>query len=94
MHSYLGQKRIDALKEITPICEVFGIKDFDYYVNTETGNEELILNGTRIGCCGNSIYAIKNELIGYIFINTFCKSRDLGRFRTQTLNAIKRYWKN
>ena len=92
MFSYLTQKKQDVLKEITPICEVFGIKDFDYIIDTETGKEELKLNDTYIGCACNSLLAVKNELIGYIFVNTFCKNRDIGTFRTQTLNAIKRYW--
>ena len=92
MFSYLTNKRQDVLKEIKPICEVFGIKDFDYIIDTETGKEELKLNNTRIGCCSNSVLAVKDELIAYIFVNTYCKNRSLGAFRTQTLNEIKRYW--
>lgn len=94
MFSYLTQKRQDVLKEITPICRVFGIKDFDYIINTETGKEKLKLNDTYIGCSCNSISSIKDELIGYIFVNTYCKNRSIGAFQKQTLNAIKRYWIN
>lgn len=92
MYEYLIEKREQVLKEIVPICRVFGIRHYDYIVDTETGKEVLKLNDTHIGCCGNSISAVKDELIGYIFVNTFCKNRDIGAFRTQTLNAIKRYW--
>lgn len=84
-------KRERVLTAIKPICEVFNIVDYDYII-TATGTELLSLNGTYIGCTGNSISAVIDELIGYIFIKRYCKSRHLGAFDKQTKNVIKRYW--
>ena len=92
--SYLKEKRVEVLKEIKPYCEVFGITDYDYFVNMNTGGEILKLNNTYIGCTGNSISAVIDEFIGYIIINRYCKNRTLGAFRTQTMNAIKTFWLN
>ena len=64
----LKEKRLEALKAIKPICDVFGIKDYDYEVSDKGQSETLRLNQTRIGCSGNSIFAIEQELIGYIFV--------------------------
>jgi hypothetical protein len=91
---YLIAKREEVLKEIKPICEAFGITDYDYKIGDDKRCEELHIEGTIIGCDLNSVYATVNELIGYIFIKRWCKSRCLGAFETQTKNVIKRYWKN
>lgn len=88
----LQEKRIQVLEEIKPICEVFGIKDYDYIVTERGQLETLVINDTPIGCSCNSIDAIVDELIGYIFINRWCRRRSLGAFSTQTKNVIKRYW--
>jgi hypothetical protein len=88
----LQEKRIQVLEEIKPICEVFGIKDYDYIVYEKNRRETLIINDTSIGCSCNSIDAVVDELIGYIFINRWCRHRSLGAFGTQTKNVIKRYW--
>lgn len=89
----LEEKRIEVLKEIKPICEAFNI-EYDYIVSTEGQTEILVLNGQKIGCSYNSILAIKNEIIGYIFVKIYCRNNYIGAFRTQTLNVIKRYWLN
>lgn len=89
---YLINKRKEVLEEIKPYCEVFGIKNYDYFVNTKTSGEVLKLNDTYIGCTGNSMSAVIDEFIGYIIINRYCKNRSLGAFRTQTMNEIKSYW--
>lgn len=89
---YLKQKRLKVLEEIKPICDVFGIKDYDYIVKETGQTETLRINDTYIGCSHNTIISVKDELIGYIFINTFCKRRSLGAFSTQTKNRIREYW--
>jgi len=83
-------KRDKVLKAISPIMEAFDIKDYDYEVNNI--KETLRIYNTRIGCTANSIDAIIDEIIGYIFINRWCRYRSLGTFSTQAKNAIKRYW--
>lgn len=85
-----ADKRAAVLKEVTPICNAFGIKGFDYII---TGNNErLRLNDTYIGCSCNSVSAVVEELIGYIFVKMYCRNRYIGAFQTQTLNVIKQYW--
>lgn len=89
---YLKNKRIEVLEAIKPICDVFGIIDYDYIVKESGQTETLRINDVYIGCSHNSIMAVKHELIGYIFITTFCKYRCLGAFSTQTKNVICAYW--
>ena len=88
---YLESKRTDVLKVIKPICEAFNIKDYDYEVKDYGQRETLRIGNTRIGCSHNSISAIIEELVGYIFIMTWRK-RSMGAFENQTKNVIKRYW--
>ena len=90
---YLQKKRLQVLEEIEPICEVFNIKDYDYIVRENGQREVLRLYDVEIGCSCNSISAIKDELIGFIFIRIWCRNRSLGAFSTQTKNIIKQYWK-
>ena len=92
--NYLREKRMKILEEIKPICEVFGIKDYDYEIQTTTLSESLIVDGTKIACNSNSISAVIDELIGYIFINRWCRNRSLGHFETQTKNVIMQHWIN
>lgn len=87
---YLKEKRLEVLKEIKPICDVFKISDYDYEI--ANGNERLRLYNTYIGCSCNSVSAVVDELVGYIFIKKWCRSRTLGAFDKQTQNVIKRYW--
>lgn len=91
-NNYLIEKREEFLKEIKPICEVFGIKEYDYVVDVEKGSEKLKLNDTLIGCASNSVSAVVDELIGYIFIKRWCRNRHLGAFSKQSQNVIKQYW--
>ena len=85
-------KRTEVLQAIKPICEAFKITDYDYIVDHSQGIERLIINETEIGCSCNSISAVIDELIGYIFIKKYCRNRSLGAFETQVKNQIKRYW--
>lgn len=88
----LEQKRLQVLEAIKPICDAFNITSYDYVVK-ETGQSETLRIGVvEIGCSGNSISAVIDELIGYLFLKHFCKNRGLGAFETQTKNVIKRYW--
>lgn len=89
---YLKDKRKKVLKTIKPMCEAFGIKDYDYIINESNQAEFLRINETKIGCSSNSIDAVVDELIGYLFIKRWCRTRSLGCFDTQSKNVIKRYW--
>lgn len=89
---YYKAKKAEVMEAITPICEAFGIKDFDYIIDDK--QERLRLNDTYIGCALNSVSAVVNELIGYIIVKIYCRNGYLGTFETQTLNYIKRYWIN
>lgn len=86
----LNTKRAEVLKEIKPICEAFGL-EYDYIVKTEGQTETLVLDGQKIGCSMNSIYAIKNEIIGYIFAKIYCRN-NWWHFQPHTLKFIKQYW--
>lgn len=91
---YLNKKQIEVLKVIKPICNAFGIKNYDYIIETdiietESYIEVLKLNNTYIDCSGNSIDAIINELISYIVIK---RKIDLGTFKNQTIKYLKRCW--
>ena len=88
-HEYLVSKRLKVLETIKPICEAFGITDYDYEI--ENNQERLRINSTRIGCSCNSMSAIIDELVGYIFVCRF-RERYLGHFKVQTFNRIKEYW--
>mgnify|MGYP005765689083 FL=1 len=88
----LKDKRVEVLKAIKPICEAFNI-EYDYIVKEEGQTETLVLNGQKIGCSMNSIYAIKNEIIGYIFAKIYCKDK-WWHFKPHTLKFIKQYWLN
>jgi len=89
---YLNKKRTEVLSAIEPIMKAFNIRDYDYIVN-ETGQTEILrIYDTKIGCSYNSISAVIDEVIGWIFVKIYCKNRYIGSFKTQTLNQIKRYW--
>ena len=90
--NYLQEKRIKVLEAIKPICEVFGIKDYDYVVQEKEQSEILRIGKVKIGCSSNSIESIIEELVGYIFIKVWCRGRYLGAFSTQTKNIIKEFW--
>ena len=87
----LKKKRVEVLKAIKPICEVFNL-EYDYIIKETGQTETLVLNGQKIGCSWNSIEAIINEIIGYIFVKIYCRNKYIGAFKTQTLNVIKQYW--
>lgn len=88
----LEEKRKEVLESIKPIMEAFKITDYDYLVKTSGQTETLVINGQKIGCSGNSISAVIDEIIGYLFVKIYARQRYIGAFRTQTLNKIKEYW--
>lgn len=90
-YKYFAEKVKQIDKEIAPICKAFNINDYGYEIE-ENHNEFLVLNGQKIGCTGNSISAVIDELIGYIIITRYCRNRSLGAFDKQSKNYIKRYW--
>ena len=85
-------KREKVMSAIAPICEAFGISDYDYIVQEFGQRETLRLYGTMIGCTDNSVDAVIDEIIGWLFANRYCKNRYIGSFKTQTLNVVKQYW--
>lgn len=94
VEEYYKNKRDLVLETIKPICEVFGITDYDYvtkFDNNGNVSERLIIEGQAIGCACNSIYATVNELIGYIWVRSGACDK-VCYFRTQTLNQVKKYW--
>lgn len=78
----------EVMIAIQPICEAFQIR-YDYVTSNRT--EILILDGQQIGCTSNSIDAIIDEVIGYIFITRYCQDRNFP-FKTQVKNSITKYW--
>lgn len=89
---HLQDKRLKVLEAIKPICEAYGIKDYDYIVKETGQTETLRIHGDHIGCSLNSVSAVIDKLTGWIFVRIYCKNKYIGAFKTQTLNAIKRYW--
>ena len=71
---YYANKRKTVLETIKPICDAFGIKNYDYYIELDDRDipvrERLIVEGQAIGCLCNSIGATVRELIGYIWIKS------------------------
>lgn len=88
MDEYLIKKRLEVLEAIKPICDAFNIKDYDYEI--KDNHEILRIYNTKIGCDSNSIYAIKKELVGYLFICYYKES--CLPFKAQVFNRIKCYW--
>ncbi len=89
--NHILKKKQEVLDNIKPICEAFGIKKYDYEININTLSETLVLNDTRIGCSCNSVSAVVEEVVGYIFIKIYCKNR-YWYHKPQTIKAIKQYW--
>ena len=76
-------------REIRPLCKIFGIKyDYIYFPD----NESLYLNEQRIKCTGSTVEEIRDKVIGYIFVEFYCKNNSIGAFQKQTLNVIKKDW--
>ena len=72
----LNKKRLEVLAEIEPIMRAFNIKDYDYIVRDKGQRETLRIYDTKIGCSYNSVSAVVDEVIGYIFVKIYCKKQE------------------
>ncbi len=88
---YLEAKRQTVLDTIKPICEAFGITNYDYIVKTSGQRETLVVENTKIGCSDDSIGAIVQELVNYIWIQCGCINR-LSQYRKYIKNTLTGYW--
>lgn len=89
---YYNSKRNTVLETIKPICEAFGITDYDYEIDPKKLTETLVVEEKRIGCTCNSIGATVRELVVYIFIGCGGAYK-IHNFRKPVLNDLMRYWK-
>ena len=61
---YYEKKRETVLETIKPICEAFGITEYDYKIVGQL--EVLWVEGTGIDCTRNSIAATVKSLVHHI----------------------------
>lgn len=87
---YLKHKREVVLTTIEPICKVFGINDYDYVVTN--GKEYLQVEGTKIGCSMNSIYATVRQLINYIWMKIEYPNTYLEGSEEEIYKRLTKYW--
>ena len=78
-------------KTIKPICKIFKI-NYEYMHFNFPNEEILYLNGQKINCTGSTVEEIRDKVIGYIFVEFYCKNNSIGAFQKQTLNVIKKDW--
>lgn len=86
-------KKEEVLKELGKIAKLLNI-EIDYIEDeTENGHkrEYLVCDDTKICTNCTSIYGIREEFFGYVFLIEW-KHRSLGSFDKQTRNEIKKYW--
>ncbi len=91
---YLKEKRMRVLATIKPILKPYGITRVDYVIDDKTYQETLVIENTRIGCTCNSMEAILQEVIGYLFIKTWVPLRCTvnNPHIDCCLEIITRYW--
>lgn len=85
---YYERKRQQILEELEPIAKPLGIK-IDYIADKY--REYLVCDNQKICVCGTSVYGIRKEFFGYVFLTEW-RERSLGAFDKQTRNHIKQYW--
>ena len=83
-------KREQVLKELKPLADILNIK-IDYVVDEKNRREYLVCNDTKICTNSTSLYGIRQEFMGYLFLREW-RERYLGAFDKQTRNYIKQYW--
>lgn len=83
-------KREEILLELGDIAKVLNIS-LDYVEDKENKREYLVCNDTKICTNCTSVYGIRQEFFGYVFLQEWRKSY-LGPFDKQTRNYIKQYW--
>lgn len=81
-------KKEEVLKELGDIAKLLDI-ELDYVIDDK--REYLVCNDTKICTSCTSIYGIREEFFGYVFLQEW-RNRAIGSFDKQTRNAIKRYW--
>lgn len=85
---YYDKKKKKVLEELEPIANPLGIK-IDYV--KDDVREYLVCDNQKICVCETSIYGIRQEFFGYVFLKEWY-DRSLGAFDKQTRNHIKQYW--
>ena len=92
---YYSEFRLEVLKSLTPKLNAWGITDFDFIVdfdeNGHLKHEYLRIHKDIVGCMFDSLHAIEEEAIGWLFL--YIWERSLGAFEIQTTNVIKRFWR-
>lgn len=81
-------KKEEVLKELGPIAKLLNVK-LDYVI--EDKREYLVCDNTKICTNGTSIYGIRQEFFGYVFLLEW-KHRPLGDHDSYTRKYIKQYW--
>lgn len=83
-------KRDEVLKELGDIAKALDI-EIDYIEDKENKREYLVCDNQKICTNCTSVYGIRQEFFGYVFLQEWRK-RSLGSFDKQTRNYIKQYW--
>lgn len=83
-------KKEEVLQELGDIAKALNI-EIDYVIDPQHRREYLVCNNTKICTNGTSVYGIRQEFFGYVFLTEWRK-RSLGTFDTQARNYIKQYW--
>lgn len=81
-------KRDEVLRELGDIAKILNI-ELDYVIDDK--REYLVCNSAKICTNCTSIYGIRQEFFGYVFLQEWRK-RPIGAFDIQTRNAIRQYW--
>ena len=85
-------KEQEVLAELKPIADVLNVK-LEYVIDDENKREYLVCNDTKICTNNTSVYGIRQEFFGYVFLLEWHK-RSLGTFNRQLRNFIRQYWYN
>lgn len=81
-------KKDEVLKELGEIAKALNIS-IDYVIDDK--REYLVCDDTKICTNATSVYGIRQEFFGYVFLREWHK-RSLGSFDKQTRRHIKQYW--
>ena len=89
-NEYLQLKRNIVLQTIKPICDAFGIIEYDYVI--DNGREYLEIESTKIGCSMNSISATVRQLVNYIWVKTVYPYIYLEGSEDEIYKSLTKYW--
>jgi hypothetical protein len=81
-------KKEEVLKELQDIAKVLDV-NIDYVIDDK--REYLVCDNTKICTNASSIYAIREEFFGYVFLKEW-RHRNIGSFDKQSRRAIKQFW--